>query len=82
MFAVKAFADRPVRANDERILSDSRAESIFGRRVERVLVRNIKPKFRHASRKIENASGKFFHGQAKIGVPLVEVSDRQNQAER
>ena len=82
LFAVKAFADRPVRANDEGILSDCRAESIFGRRVERIKVRNVKPKFSHAIREIRDASGKFFHGQAKIGVPLVKVSDGQNQAER
>ena len=45
--AVKAFADRAVRTNEERIMPDSGAESIFGRRVERIKVRNVKPKFSH-----------------------------------
>ena len=36
LVAVKAFADRAVRTNDERIMPNSRAESIFGRRVERI----------------------------------------------
>lgn len=79
--AVKAFADRAVRTNEERILPDSRAESIFGRRVERILIRNVKTKFSHASREFGDASGKFFHGQAEIGIPLIKMSDRQNQAE-
>ena len=80
--AVKAFADGSVRTNEERILPDSRAESIFGRRVERILIRNVKTKFSHASREFGDASGKFFHGQAEIGIPLIKMSDRQNQAER
>ena len=48
LVAVKTFADRAVRTNEERVLPDSGAESIFGRRVERIKVRNVKPKFSHA----------------------------------
>ena len=62
LFAIKAFADRAVGTNDERILPDSRAESVFGRREERIQVWNVKAKFSHASREIGYASGKFFHG--------------------
>ena len=47
LVAVKTFADRTVRTNEERIVPDSRAESVFGRRVERIKVRNVKPKFSH-----------------------------------
>ena len=36
LFAIKAFADRAVRTNEERIMPDSGAESIFGRREERI----------------------------------------------
>ncbi len=36
LVAVKAFADRAVRTNEERIMPDSGAESIFGRREERI----------------------------------------------
>lgn len=82
LIAVKAFADRAVRTNEERILPDSRAESVFGSRVERILIRNVKTKFSHVSREFGDASGKFFHGQAEIGIPLIKMSDRQNQAER
>lgn len=34
--AVKTFADRTVRTNKERIVSDCRAESVFWCRVERI----------------------------------------------
>ena len=47
LVAVKTFADRTVRTNEERIMPDSGAESIFGRRVERIKVRNVKSKFSH-----------------------------------
>ena len=82
LVAVKAFADRAVRTNEERIMPDSGAESIFGRREERIKVRNVKPKFSHAIREIRDASGKFFNRQAKIGIPFVKMRDRQNQGER
>ena len=47
LFAIKAFADRAVRTNEERILSNSGAESIFGSGIERIKVRNVKSKFSH-----------------------------------
>lgn len=47
--AVKAFADRAVRTNEERIMPDSGAESVFWCRIERIKVRNVKSKFSHAS---------------------------------
>ena len=80
--AVKAFADRAVRTNEERILSNSGAESVFGRRVKRIQIGNIKAKLSHASREIGNGIGKFFHRQAKIGIPFVKMRERQNQTER
>ena len=61
LVAVKAFADRAVRTNDKRVLSNSRAESVFWRRVERIKFGNEKAKFRHLSRELENGIGKFFH---------------------
>ena len=82
LVAVKAFADRAVRTNEERIMPDSGAESIFGRGIERIKIRNVKSKFNHAIREIGNASGKIFHRQAKIGVPFVKMRDRQNQGKR
>ena len=48
LVAVKTFADRTVRTNEERIVPDSRAESVFGRRVERINVRNVESEFSHA----------------------------------
>ena len=36
LVAIKAFTDRAVRTNEERIVFDSRAESVFWRREERV----------------------------------------------
>ncbi len=80
--AVKTFADRTVRTNKERIVSDCRAESVFWCRVERIKVRNVKSKFSHAIREIRDVIGKIFNRQAKIGIPLVKVRDRQNQTER
>ena len=61
LVAVKAFADRAVRTNKKRVLANSSAESIFGRREERIEFRNVKAKLSHASGKIGYASGKFFH---------------------
>ena len=80
--AVKAFADRVVRTNEERIVSNSRTESVFWSREERINVGNVKPELSHASRELENAIGKFFHSEAIIGVPFIKVSDGKNQAER
>ena len=82
LVAVKAFADRAVRTNEERIMPDSGAESIFGSGIERIKVRNVKSKFSHAIREIRDASGKFFNRQAKIRVPLIKMSEGQNQGER
>ena len=48
LFAIKAFADRAIRTNEERIVPDSRAENVFGRRVERIKVRNVESEFSHA----------------------------------
>ena len=75
MVAVKAFADRAVRTNEERIMPDSGAESIFGRGIERIKIRNVKSKFSHAIREIRDASGKIFNRQAKIRIPFVKMSE-------
>ena len=82
LVAVKAFADRAVRTNEERVLPDSGTESIFGSGIERIKVRNVKSKFSHAIREIRDAIGKIFHRQAKIRIPFVKMRDRQNQTER
>ena len=63
-------------------MPDSGAESIFGRGIERIKVRNVEPKLSHANRELEDASGKILQGQAKIRVPFVEMRERQNQGER
>ena len=60
-------------------MPDSGAESIFGRGIERIKVRNVKSKFSHAIREIRDVSGKIFHRQAKIRIPCIEVGNRQNQ---
>lgn len=73
--AVKTFADRAVRTNEERIMPDSGAESIFGRGIERIKIRNVKSKFSHAIRELRDASGKFFNRQAKIRIPFVKMSE-------
>ena len=82
LVAVKTFADRAVRTNEERIVPDSRAESIFGRGIERIYIWNVKSKLSHAIRELRDASGKFFNRQAKIRVPLIKMSEGQNQGER
>ena len=82
MVAVKTFADRTVRTNEERIVPDSRAESIFGSREKGIKLRNVKSKFSHASREFRDAIGKILNGQAKIRVPLIKISKGQNQGER
>ena len=82
LFAIKAFADRAVRTNEERVLSNSRAESIFGSREKGIKLRNVKSKFSHASREFRDAIGKILNGQAKIRVPLIKISKGQNQGER
>ena len=78
LVAVKTFADRTVRTNDKRVLSNSCAESIFLCRIERIKFGNEKAKFRHLSREVENGIGKFFHRQAKIGVSIIKVSKGKN----
>ena len=60
--AVKTFADRTVRTNKERIVSDCRAESVFWRREKGIKLRNVKPKLSHASREFGDANRKFLHG--------------------
>lgn len=75
LVAVKTFADRAVRTNEERIMPNSRAESIFGRGIERIKIRNVKSKFSHAIRELRDASGKFFNRQAKIRIPFVKMSE-------
>ena len=62
LVAVKTFADRTVRTNEERIVPDSGAESIFGRGIESIKIRNVKSKFNHAIRELGNAIGKFLDG--------------------
>ena len=75
LVAVKTFADRAVRTNEERIMPNSRAESIFGRGIERIKIRNVKSKFSHASREIRDVIGKIFNRQAKIRIPFVKMSE-------
>ena len=82
LWAVKAFADRTVRTNEERIVPDSRAESVFGRREKGIKLRNVESEFSHASREFRDAIGKILNGQAKIRIPLVKMRKRQNQGER
>ena len=82
LVAVKTFADRAVRTNEERIMPDSGAESVFGSREKGIKLRNVKSKFSHASREFRDAIGKILNGQAKIRIPVVKVRERQNQGER
>ena len=56
-------------------MPDSGAESIFGRGIERIKIRNVKSKFSHAIRELRDASGKFFNRQAKIRIPFVKMSE-------